>query len=79
MYICSYVCILSYTELLTIFVVYNTPLYQLLFLSVLYSTYIIIKLLLYYYYLTIIFFPHERRGLHDPILVQNRIYIYIYI
>ena len=31
--------------------------------------YIIIKLLSYYYYFIIIFFPHEPRGLHDPILV----------
>ena len=53
-------------------VVYNTPLYHLLFVSVLYSMYIIIKLLSYYYYLIIIFFPHERRGLHGPILVPNK-------
>ena len=32
--------------------------------------YIIIKLLSYYYYFIIISFPHERRGLHDPILGQ---------
>ena len=50
-------------------VVYNTPLYHLLLLSVVYSMYIIIKSLSYYYYFIIIFFPHERRGLHDPILV----------
>ena len=31
--------------------------------------YIIIKLLSYYYYFIISFFPHERRGLHGPILV----------
>ena len=60
-------------------VVYNTPLYHLLFLSVLYSMYIIIKLLSYYYYLIIIFFPHERSGLHDPILVPNKPNIIIII
>ena len=53
-------------------VVYNSPLYYLLCLSVVYSMYIIIKLLSYYYYFIIIFFPHELRGLsHDPILVHN--------
>ena len=31
--------------------------------------YIIIKLLSYQYYCIIIFFQHERRGIHDPILV----------
>ena len=64
-------------------VVYNTPLYHLLLLSVLYPVYIIIKLLSYYYYLIIIFFPHGRRDLHDPILVPNKpniiIIIYTYI
>ena len=45
-------------------VVYNSPLYNLLLLSVVYSMYIIIKLLSYYYYFIIIFFPHVRRGLH---------------
>ena len=39
--------------------------------------YIIIKFLSYYYYLIIILFPHERRGLHDPILVHNKTYIII--
>ena len=53
-------------------VVYNSPLYYLVLLSVVYSMYIIIKLLSYYYYF-IIFFPHERSGLHDPILVQINI------
>ena len=55
-------------------VVYNTPLYHLLFLSVLYSMYIIIKLLSYYYYIIIIFFPHERKSLflYDPIVVPNK-------
>ena len=52
-------------------IVYNSPLYYLVLLSVVYSMYIIIKLLSYYYYFIIIFFPHERRvSLHDPILVQ---------
>ena len=50
-------------------VVYNSPLYYLVLLSVVYSMYIIIKLVSYYYYFIIIFFPHERRSLHDPILV----------
>ena len=50
-------------------VVYNSPLYHLLLLSVVYSMYIT-KLLSYYYYFIIIFFLHERLGLHDPILVQ---------
>ena len=54
-------------------VVYNTPLYHLLFLSVLYSMYMFIKFVSYYYYLIIIFFPHERKGLHDPILVLNKL------
>ena len=53
-------------------VVYNNPIYNLLLLSVVYSIYIIIKLLSYYYYFIISFFPHERRGLHDPILVHNK-------
>ena len=53
----------------SVYSLYNTPLYHLLFVYVLYSTYIIIKLLSYYYYFIIIFFPHERRGLHDSILV----------
>ena len=60
---------------------YNTPLYHLLFVTVLYSMYIIIKLLSYYYYLIIILFPHER--IHDPILVLSKpniiIIIYVYI
>ena len=51
-------------------VVYNSPLYYLILLSVVYSMYIIIKLLSYYYYFIIIFFPHKRRGLYGPILVQ---------
>ena len=50
-------------------VLYNSTLYYLVLLSVVYSMYIIIKLLSYYYYFIIIFFPHERRT-HDPILVQ---------
>ena len=41
--------------------------------------YIIIKLLSYYYYFIIIFFPHERRGLYDPILVPNKPNIIIII
>ena len=61
-------------------VVYNSPLYYLVLLSVVYSMYIIIKLLSYYYYFIIIFFPNERRGLHNPFLVNepNIIIIIIY-
>ena len=63
---------------------YNTPLCHLLLLSVVYSKYIIIKLSSYYYYYLIIFLPHERRALHDPILVPNKpiiiiIIIFIYV